>query len=148
MCNVQSVTYVVMATGLSLFDNATSSQMLLKGSLRLVCVERPVCCSLPAEMAAVLHPRPQRKKGGLCHRESADLFPTVPQTQAQFPHLNRAHLCVPGSAHHLWRWRCQISKRNWRPHLRLQYLHGGQVRLCANVSLCRFHDRNVFAHYF
>lgn len=38
---------VVMATGLSIFYNATSHNMLLRGSLRLVCVERQVfVCAL------------------------------------------------------------------------------------------------------
>lgn len=72
MCSIQSLTYVVMATGLSLFDNAMSYKMLLEGSLRGF-------CSLSAEVAAVLHPQTHRKKSGLCLRESADLvLCTVP----------------------------------------------------------------------
>lgn len=35
-------------------------------------------CSLPVEMAAVLHPQTHPTKSGLCCRESADLFDTVP----------------------------------------------------------------------
>lgn len=56
----------------------------------------------------------------------------LPRTQSRFPPLTWLALYLPGSAHHLWGRRRQVSERHRRPHLCLQRLHGRQVRLSGH----------------
>lgn len=153
MCNILSLAYSMLSwlQGYLLYIlqcniSQHAPQRFFEACL---CWKARFCfCSLPAEVAALLHPQTHWRKSGLCHRESAALSDTLPWTQSKFPHLKRLHLYLPGSAHHLWCRRCQVSKRHRRPHLRLQHLHGGPVRLCAHVSHGGFQDRSVSTHYF